>query len=171
MMRTSACLVLLLAATAQAFAQTAKPAPESDAIAVLTREIRGLRQEIAETARASLKLQLLTARVQAQEQRIIHLDRQRAEAATRRSGAEQARNEKADQIRDLAGRELSTLTPAHRRDIEVTLARYKQEVATDDTLVAQLQAEEADAANALAQEQGRWADLNQRLEDLERSLK
>lgn len=170
MMKLSAFVVVLLAVTIPAFAQTAKPAAESDT-AVLTREIRALRQDLAETARATLKLQLMTARIQAQEQRIIYLDRQRAEAATRRSGAEQERNEIAAEIQTLTGQDLSKLTTAHRRDVEWTLARFKQQLATQDTLVVQLQTEEADAASALAQEQGRWADLNQRLDELERSLK
>jgi hypothetical protein len=170
-MRTSAFVLVLLAITGSAFAQTAKPVPESDAIAVLTREIRALRQEIAETARANLRLQSLTARIQAQEQRIIYLARQRAEAASRRSEAEQERNELAGEIENLTERDLSKLTPAHRRDIEETLARLKHRAAAHETSAVQLQSEEVDAANALAQEQGRWTDLNQRLEDLERSLR
>jgi hypothetical protein len=117
-MRTSAFALVLLTVTAAAFAQTAKPAAESDAIAVLTREIRALRQEIAGTARASLTLQLLTARIQAQEQRIIYLDQQRAAAASRRSDAEQSRKEIVDEIQLLTDRELSKLTPTHRRDIQ-----------------------------------------------------
>jgi GGDEF domain-containing protein len=164
-------VVVLISVAASASAQTAKPAAETDAIAVLTREIRALRQEIAETARASLRLQLLTARIQAQEQRIIYLDRQRAEAATRRSTAEQARNGIATQIQTFAGGDASKLTAEQKRDLESMIAMFKKQVATHDSLVAQLEMEEMDAANALAQEQGRWADLNQRLEDLERSLK
>jgi GGDEF domain-containing protein len=164
-------VVVLISVAASASAQTAKPAAETDAIAVLTREIRALRQEIAETARASLRLQLLTARIQAQEQRIIYLDRQRAEAATRRSTAEQARNGIATQIQTFAGGDASKLTAEQKRDMESMIAMFKKQVATHDSLVAQLEMEEMDAANALAQEQGRWADLNQRLEDLERSLK
>lgn len=171
MTRTSALVVaLMISVAASASAQTAKPA-ESDALAVLTREIRALREEIAETARASLRLQLLTARIQAQEQRIIYLDRQRAEAATRRASAEQARDAIATQIQTFAGSDPSKLTAEQRRDIEPMIAMFKKQVATHDSLVAQLQIEETDAASALAQEQGRWADLNQRLEDLERSLK
>jgi ATP-dependent Clp protease ATP-binding subunit ClpA len=171
MTRASALVVVLISVAASASAQTAKPAAESDAIAVLTREIRALRQEIAETARASLRLQLLTARIQAQEQRIIYLDRQRAEAVTRRSSAEQARNAIATQIQTFAGGDASKLTAEQRRDMEPMLAMLKKQVATQDSIVAQLETEENDAANALAQEQGRWADLNQRLEDLERLLK
>jgi hypothetical protein len=78
-------------ASAQTPRQQAPAARGDDAIAALTAEVRALRAELAETARASLRLQLLTARIQAQEQRIIYLDRQRAEAATRRTGAEQGR--------------------------------------------------------------------------------
>lgn len=171
MTRTSALVVVLISVAASASAQTAKPAAESDAIAVLTREIRALREEITETARASLRLQLLTTRIQAQEQRIIYLDRQRAEAVTRRSSAEQARNAIATQIQTFAGVDTSKLTEEQRREMEPMIAVFKKQVATHDSLVAQLEREEIDAANALAQEQGRWADLNQRLEDLERSLK
>ena len=171
MTRTSALVVVLISVAASASAQPAKPAAESDAIAVLTREIRALREEITETARASLRLQLLTTRIQAQEQRIIYLDRQRAEAVTRRSSAEQARDAIATQIQTFAGVDTSKLTEEQRREMEPMIAVFKKQVATHDSLVAQLEREEIDAANALAQEQGRWADLNQRLEDLERSLK
>lgn len=171
MIRTTCAPVILLVAIASpAAAQTAKPAPESDAIAVLTREIRALRQEIAETSRASLKLQLLTARIQAQEQRIIYLDRQRIESAARRAGAEQARTAIATQMQMFSS-ESSKATPEQRRDMEGEAGMLKQQLATYDAAVAQLQTEESDAAAALAQEQGRWADLNQRLEDLERSLR
>ena len=166
-------VVVLGVAATPVSAQNARAAasPESDAIAVLTREIRALRQEIAESARASLRLQLLTARIQAQEQRIIYLDRQRSEAATRRAGAEQARNAIAAQIQTFTGGELAKATPEQRRDMEGMLGMLKQQVATHDAMVAQTQVEETDAGNALATEQGRWADLNQRLEELERALK
>jgi hypothetical protein len=66
-------------------AQTPRQAISTDTAAVqaLTTEIRALRADLAESARASLRLQLLTARIQAQEQRIIYLDRQRGAAARR----------------------------------------------------------------------------------------
>ncbi len=170
MIRTSALVLLLIGIATAASAQTAKPAPEGDAIAVLTREIRALRQEIAETARASLKLQLLTARIQAQEQRIIYLDRQRSEAVTRRAQAEQARNAIATQIQMFSG-DQAKVPAEQRKEMEGMLNMFKQQIAGHDSTLAEMQREEIDAANALAQEQGRWADLNQRLEDLERSLK
>lgn len=66
--------------------------------------------------------------------------------AARPSGAEQARNDIAGEIHDLTGRELSKVTPAHRRDIEATLARFKHRVATHDTLILQLQTASAGVA-------------------------
>jgi Tfp pilus assembly protein PilO len=75
----------VLMVVAMASAQTSRQAASTDTAAVeaLTAEIRALRAELAESARTGLRLQSLTARIQAQEQRIIYLDRQRGEAATR----------------------------------------------------------------------------------------
>jgi hypothetical protein len=153
-------------------AQTARqPVPtDTAAVAALTAEIRALRAELAESARSSLRLQLLTARIQAQEQRIIYLDRQRSEAATRRASTEQARNEVASQVRQFNTQELSTLPDAQRRDFEGAMAESKRRLADMDRLLQQTQAEENDAIAALGQEQSRWGDLNSRLDDLERSL-
>ena len=46
-----------------------------------------MRAELSAAAAASLRLQLLVAPLQAQEQRILYLDRLRSEAATRRLNA------------------------------------------------------------------------------------
>ena len=67
---------------AMASAQTSRHAATTDTAVVeaLTAEIRALRAELAESARTGLRLQSLTARIQAQEQRIIYLDRRRRSA-------------------------------------------------------------------------------------------
>ena len=83
--------VLVLAPVAfagrRALAQTAPPTPqrETDPIAALTAEFRALRAELSAAAAASLRLQMLVARLQAEEQRIIYLDRLRSEVGVRRS--------------------------------------------------------------------------------------
>jgi hypothetical protein len=84
-------MAAVLMVVAMASAQTSRQAASTDTAAVeaLTAEIRALRAELAESARTGLRLQSLTARIQAQEQRIIYLDRQRGEAATRRVNLEQ----------------------------------------------------------------------------------
>jgi hypothetical protein len=153
-------------------AQTPRQAVSTDTAAVqaLTTEIRALRTELAESARTSLRLQLLTARIQAQEQRIIYLDRQRGEAATRRVNLEQARNEVAAQTRRFSATELSALPNDERREFEAVMSDAKRRLADQDRLLQQAQVDENDAVNALSQEQSRWGDLNTRLEGLERTL-
>jgi hypothetical protein len=164
-------MVVVLVAIGPAAAQTTRQAArETDPIAALTTEFRALRAELAETARASLRLQLLVARVQAQEQRIIYLDRQRADAATRRSNAEQGREAVAAQMRQFTSGEMAKLPPEDRRQFEFMMEQQKSMLATQERAIQQMQVEENDAAGALAQEQARWGDLNARLDELERSL-
>lgn len=167
----AAMLIASGTASAQTARQQAPAARQDDAIAALTAELRALRAELAETARASLRLQLLTARIQAQEQRIIYLDRQRAEAATRRTNAEQGRNMLASEMRQFTDNELAKVSAEDRRQFEFMVAQQKDQLAIQDRNLQQLQIEETDAANALAQEQARWDDLNGRLEELEQSLR
>ena len=164
-------LTAVLMVVAMASAQTPRQAvTDTGAVEALTVEIRALRAELAESARTSLRLQLLTARVQAQEQRIIYLDRQRVEAAARRANIEQARNETAAQTQQFNAGALSAVPIEQRRDVEFVIAEAKRRLAEQDRLLQQAQADESDAAIALGQEQSRWGDLNTRLDDLERTL-
>ena len=66
---------------------SARPAATSDTSAALLAEVRALRSEIAAAVSASQRAQLLVARVQLQEQRIIYFDRRRAEVAVRVAAA------------------------------------------------------------------------------------
>lgn len=165
-------LTAVLMVVAMTSAQTPRQVAPTDAAAVqaLTAEIRALRADLAESARTSLRLQLLTARIQAQEQRIIYLDRQRGETATRRVNMEQARNEIAAQTQRWSATELSSLPNDQRRDFEAVMADTKRRLTDQDRLLQQAQVDENEAVNALSQEQSRWGDLNTRLEDLERTL-
>lgn len=165
-------LAAVLMVVAMASAQTSRQAATTDTAVVeaLTAEIRALRAELAESARTGLRLQLLTTRIQAQEQRIIYLDRQRAEAVARRANLEQERIEAAEQIQRFSASELSALPIDQRRVIELMMGDGKRRLADQDRLLQQAQVDENDAVNALTQEQSRWGDLNTRLDDLERSL-
>ena len=165
-------LAAVLMVVVMASAQTPRQAASTDTAVVeaLTAEIRALRAELAESARAGLRLQLLTARMQAQEQRIIYLDRQRAEAAARRVNMEQERDEMAAQTQRFSANELSALPNDQRKVFEFMMGDTKRRLADQDRQLQQAQADENEAANALSQEQSRWGDLNTRLDDLERSL-
>ena len=57
-----------------------------------------------------------------------------------------------------------------RREIEAQFKGLKAEIARASLDVQRLQNEEAAIAQDISDEQGRWAEINQRLEELERSL-
>jgi hypothetical protein len=165
-------LAVVLFVGAMASAQSTRQAAptEAAAVAALTVEVRALRAELAETARTSLWLQLLTARIQAQEQRIIYLDRRRSEASMRRGNAEQSRNEVASQVQTFSNPERSRWSEQQLRDFEGMLGDAKRRLSDQDRVLQQAQVEENDAINALRQEQDRWGDINARLEELDRTL-
>jgi hypothetical protein len=165
-------LAAVLMVVAMASAQTSRQAASTDTAVVeaLTAEIRALRSELAESARTSLRLQLLTARIQAQEQRIIYLDRQRAEATARRVNVEQERIEMAAQTQRFSATELAVLPAEQRRAFEFMMGDTKRRLADQDRQIQQAQVDENEAVNALTQEQSRWGDLNTKLDDLERTL-
>jgi hypothetical protein len=164
----AAALVLVAVASAQTTRQTAST--DTAALDALTTEIRALRADLAESSRAGLRLQLLTARIQAQEQRIIYLDRQRVEASSRRVNMEGLRNETAAQSRQFTASELSGIPSDQRRDFELMMGEAKRRLAEQERQLQQAQVDENEVINALSQEQSRWGDLNARLDDLERTL-
>jgi hypothetical protein len=155
-----------------AYAQTARPAPpaEKDAVAALTQEVRLLRAELGQIGRVNVRLGLLTARLQAQEQRIIYLDRRRTDASTRRGDAERARNDTMAQVRMFGNPDRSQLSEQQLRDFELMLEDAKRRLADQERILQQAQAEENESTMALKEEQDRWGEFNARLEELDRTL-
>jgi hypothetical protein len=144
----------------------------NDPISTLTAEVRALREELAATSAANLRLQMLVARLQAQEQRIIYLDRQRNEISNRRVQAEEVRAEMAMRLRQYTDDDsyLQQQEAEERGGVEAAIREQRERLAEQERVVEQLRRDEADAANGLTQEQTRWKDFNSRLEALERSF-
>ena len=57
-----------------------------------------------------------------------------------------------------------------RNGLAQMLAHVKREIADHKAAVTRLTAEEAQLTQDLAVEQGRWTEINQRLDELERAL-
>ena len=90
----------------------------NDAVAALVVEVRALRTELSQVASASVRSQLLVTRVQLQEQRLMHLDRQRAEVAAKLAEAEKMRATLVDAVeavRESRQSGFGRATPRHRR--------------------------------------------------------
>jgi hypothetical protein len=145
------------------------PAASNDAIVALVEEVRALRLELAALASASVRSQLLVTRVQLQEQRLMHLDRQRVEVASKLRETEAARAMFAGQLKGLESPG-SQATAEQRRDAEAALGPMKTQLEAMQAAEATLRAEHDNVLNALSTEQSRWSDFNSRLDDLERAL-
>jgi chromosome segregation ATPase len=162
------------------FAQANDPAPRASAtgdaaIAALVTELRAIRQELANAARASARTQLLLARLQLQEQRIMHLDRQRAEVSAKVREAERAVTQTMMGFQAMGGRVderpgASAEQREEQRQMAMMLETMKVQIAQQQAAEQSLRAEEGELLNALSTEQARWSDFNSRLDELERSL-
>jgi hypothetical protein len=144
------------------------PGPDPVLTALVT-ELRALRQEIAEATRASARTQLLLARLQLQEQRIIYLDRQRSELAGRLATTEKERVG-LDTMLQQFERASRSADAEERKQATAMLDNFKGQVSAAQAAEDRLRSEESQVLNSLATEQARWNDFNSRLDDLERSL-
>ena len=168
-----AILLVSLSSWSPALAQAPaaqRPAATDAAVTALVAEVRALRADLAEATQRSMRAQLLLGRLQMQEQRVAYLDRQRAEIAARVLEATRATAGMAAQIEQADNGCGTPSTAEQRRECEQMAMQFKRQFGTQQAFEQQLRSQENDLANALAQEQARWSDVNGRLDDLERSL-
>ena len=147
-------------------------APQDDVLPALLVEVRGLRAAMEQMASAGPRVQLALGRVQLQEQRVNTLMRRLEESRGRLVEAQRNYDGAQQQLRGLEmglrepprpdGPPLAQLQDM-QREVERGLARAAADV---QRITAETTIIEAD----LATEQGRWVDLNQRMEALEQSL-
>ena len=160
-----------------------RPAPEqprADVNAALLAEVRALRADLAQSNQASLRAQLLVARVQLQEQRIIYFDRRRADLAARTAEAAEKVRDASAELQTVEGRlrQLRTETPQIPKEqlvglletFEEQVKKQRADVQAAFEFEQRLRVEEADVQSVLSAEQGRWNDFNARLDELERAI-
>jgi hypothetical protein len=134
----------------------------------LLTEVRLLRQAIQSLAGANARVQIVFGRLTLQEQRTANaakrLDEKR-EALRKMTHEVAMLSEQAATLERMQGRKPEEAQQAEKEGGMLTKMVQQME---NERL--RLVTEEADAANELAQEQGRWSDLNRQLEELERVL-
>jgi hypothetical protein len=161
--------VLLVAIAVGAwFAPARAQASRSDGVLpALLVEVKGLRAAMEQMASSSAQAQLLVGRLQLQEGRIAgmtrRLDTVRDNLATAQRGYEQIRGS----LQMLTGHPNGEMP---EQDREGVLSGLKAQVAAAKTNVDRLTAEETQLTGDLTGEQARWIQINQRLDELERSL-
>ena len=135
-------------------------------------ELRALRAELRQTTGGNTRMQLLIARLAAQEQRIGILVNQRANITPRLIEATRQRAELESQVKrleDMNSRHIPSEVPP--ADLEPMLENFRNTLAHFRDAERQLRVQDDQIGAEIASEQNRWADVNGRLEALERELK
>jgi hypothetical protein len=140
-------------------------------MASMIRELRGLRVAVERMSTVAPRVQLMLARLQLQEQRVNTLLRRvdAARATLQQTQREQSRLQQ--QMTTMETRMRTESDPKEQRALEVEiLPQLKALLAAANEELQRAITDEAAAAQELNVEQSRWVDINQRLEELERSL-
>ncbi len=135
----------------------------------LLSEVRGLRAELRQAADASLRGQLLVARLQLQEQRILTAGRQLSEVQDKLAATEQARVPLAQQLKQFEDPQ-HPVPPEQRAEMGPIMGMLKAQLEQHEKAAEEQRAREAALQRILADEQARWTDFNERLDELERAL-
>jgi chromosome segregation ATPase len=150
-------------------AQTTRPVlTTSTTLEDLLAEVRGLRVEINLAASASIRMQVLVARVGLQEQRINAVARQLADIRQQLPGTDPRLPGDVDRLEEMLRRAPTDLPD--RQSIETNLSGMKATLQQQLSRQQALRSQEAELSALLATEQARWTEFNDRLDSLERSL-
>jgi chromosome segregation ATPase len=143
---------------------------KDDVLRSLLVEVRGLREALEQTAAAGPRVQLAMGRLQIQEQRLTaarrHLDDVRESIAN----AEREVSELRDRMPLLEDATQRANEPAEREAMAAQLKVTKAALSQRAGEVQRLREQEAELVGMVGAEEGRWTEISQRLDDLERAL-
>ena len=182
MRRTAGALAVfgvLLAGWTVLRAQTAAPRAQPDIMPALLEEVRGLRAALEHMSSSGARVQLALGRLQLQEARLNAAGKRLDDTRTRLTDAlrQQADLRDATSRLETALREIkggavrSADSQVPPEQIEDMRKDQQRQLALVNAEVQRLTAEESTYATDVANEQARWIEFNQRLEDLERALR
>ena len=153
-------LVFAALAAAALLAQSATPAGQDPLVA----EIRALRADLNQRLEATMRMQLLVARLQLQEQRTSTVVNQLRDVEARLRENEAARQQAAGALKMLG---MENVAEAEKKDNPFfqMFAGTTEKFATAE---AELKQQQLDLMRQLSEEQGRWNAFNAQLDQLER---
>jgi hypothetical protein len=160
------CVVASFAVHGYAQAQTPVG---TDVLPALLQEVKGLRAAMEQMASSNAQAQLLVGRLQLQESRMNSMIRRLDTVRDERAKAQATYDQITGSLKMLEGGQTPNDIPEGDRDH--VLEGLKQEVASAKSAVDRWTTEETQLTSDLTAEQARWVDINQRLDELERSLK
>jgi hypothetical protein len=164
-------VAVALAAAVNVSGQSAAPARQDDVLAALLTEVKGLRAAMEQMASAGPRVQLFASRLQLQETRMNNMMRR---LDTVRDSLASARREQdaiqthVTQTERAAASGAASHIPAE--ELEQLAASRKSELRVARATVDRYAAEEVQLVADLTTEQGRWLEINARLDELEKAL-
>ena len=156
----------ILALAVPAFAQTAA----GDTISALLVEVRQLRIAMERAATTTPQVQLLGARLSVQNERLARVERDHDNAKRELDDLSAALAQTAAQADSLDNRVAVETNPERQRQMVQEQADAKSQVAELTAREQRLRARESELAGARAAEQQQWAELNRRLDEVERAI-
>jgi len=161
----SVLLCLCFAARAQA------PSPEPQTLQTLLAEVRQLRLAIERSNQIGPRIQIAVERLKLQQEQVARIAGQLEDL---RRGLDKSRSEqgKAQQrIQALDSQATQATDAVQRKNMEEVSKELKLEVEQAEKSLQQMQVREGELASQLQTEQGKLAELNDRLDQVERALK
>jgi predicted nucleic acid-binding Zn-ribbon protein len=137
----------------------------------LLAEVRALRAELNQAAGASIRTQLLVARLTLQEQRINTISKQLADVQTQRSANDGGVAQMSSRQKQIEDSLRGQIAGEIRQHLEGEVAGMKGPLAQMRQRSQELLAQESALSAQLAAEQSRWIDFNSRLDDIEREIR
>jgi len=168
--RTAVFVLILIASgmTAARLPVSAHAAASDETLPALLVEVKGLRVAMEQLASGGSQAQIVVGRLQVQEHRVASLiDRLNAV----HEALDSAQSELEMSYRSLQGFERFTPPDLSQAERDDEVALLKAQAVKAKSRVDQLVAEETRLTADIATEQQLWMAINQRLDDLERSLK
>jgi hypothetical protein len=151
-----------------AFAQTPAPAP-ADPIRELLVEVRALRAALERAATVGARIQLLVARVQIQEQRLSDLTRRADNIRSELSSIDQQLDAATLQQKMFSERG-ADIPPEEREAMAEMIKQFAVNGERLEKRKQELMLEENMVAQQIGLDQGRWSEINNQLDQLERTL-
>jgi hypothetical protein len=168
--RTAAVVVGLGVIFAGAVAgQSPAPARVTPADELLT-EIRALRADLRQLLDASIRAQLLVARVQLQEQRITALSRQLTDVQVQLQNNERARAALEAQVKAFESMQSPDSSESDKKGLDFVVGPLRLQAEQMAKADEELKRQQVYLSGLLAEEQSRWSAFNAQLEELARTL-
>lgn len=162
-------IALLLSVASVALCQA--PAKEPETLQALLVEVHQLRQDIEAMTVASQRVQIALYSLQMQDAAVARATRRLDEAQSKCTAAASGRDRIASEVQrteETLGS--GVLGPAETKELQSHLTQMKNQGEAQSAEVQTCQAAEAEASSQLRDEQARLADLQDRIDRLDKAL-